>query len=248
MAEMKKFSIKQALRYGFSQFFEHAGLIFSAMFLGLAITVGTFLAAGTIVALILYFMTGSQKIDLAFNMSSESMSREAVSAYVDSLFSSLALPAGIVVIVALILCSFFLYSLYLGFIRILFDIYEFNSSSVSRLFSCRPITLQAWVVEVLYKFMMMIGFLLLFVPGLFVVALYGFAKFALVDRGGGVFESFSYSAKLAQGAKMELLAFYVTIALIMAASAIFPPFWLILYPSLLLSTVFVYKKLQEQTI
>jgi hypothetical protein len=64
-------------------------------------------------------------------------------------------------------------------------------------------------VSILLGLMVLVGFILLIVPGIWVALKYGQAMTALVDRNCGVIEAFKYSAKITEGhkAKLALLGF-----------------------------------------
>jgi uncharacterized membrane protein len=241
----KNFSIKQAFSYGFSTLFEHAGLIFSAFLTSVVVALGVISAAAAL--LFWGFKTAGLPNALEKLVTSDPL---------ETLGNPKLVLALCIVLVVIFVVWVFLYSLSLGFSRILLDIYESKSSSLSRLFSCVSIAKQAFLATFLLHVMLSIGFALLLLPGFFIAALYGFSRLGIIDRRLGVFESFSYSYRLARGAVWKLFCFYIVMA------ALLFPFvlttylvhifsillWIIIVPALRLSKVFVYKKLQEQTI
>lgn len=239
----KSFSIKQAFSYGFSTIFEHAGLIFSAFLTVVVVAIGVVSAAAGIL------FWGFKAVGLP-----NALENLVTSDPLETLGNPKLMLALCIVLIVTFVVWVFLYSLSLGFSRILLDIYESKSSSLSRLFSCVSIVKQAVVASILFHMMLSVGFSLLLLPGFFIAALYGFSRLGIVDRRFGAFESFSYSYRLARGAIWKLFCFYIAMTallfpfvLIMYVARISIILWIIIIPALRLSKVFVYKKLQEQT-
>lgn len=65
----------------------------------------------------------------------------------------------------------------------------------------------------IFLLMLVIGFFLLIVPGLYVLTTYSFFGYALVDRKGTLKEAFSHSAAIAKGHKIRLLGFFIVQAM-----------------------------------
>jgi len=70
------------------------------------------------------------------------------------------------------------------------------------------------VATILYTIMMVIGFVLLIIPGIIVVLVFGLYGWTIADRGLGVVESLSRSAEITRGHRLELFGLGVVLILI----------------------------------
>jgi len=79
------------------------------------------------------------------------------------------------------------------------------------LYSSKPIVLLNYVIaSIAYGLMVMVGFLLLIVPGIFLALKYQFYGYLITDRGMGPIEALKESGRLTEGAKKDLFVFWLT--------------------------------------
>jgi len=108
----------------------------------------------------------------------------------------------------------------LGIIRVALNIIDGKSYSIGTLFSQGSCTLRAFLAQILFGLMVGVGILLLIVPGIYLALRFGQYQNAIVDKKMGIFESFSYSARITQNTKMPLLGLYIVLFFINVGGAI----------------------------
>ena len=106
-------------------------------------------------------------------------------------------------------------------INIMFEVGLINISIIFRngetpqirdLYSSKPIVLVNYLVaSFFYGLMVVVGLLLLIVPGVFLALKYQFYGYLITDRGMGPFEALKESGRLTDGAKKDLFVFWLTL-------------------------------------
>ena len=109
----------------------------------------------------------------------------------------------------------------LGVTRIGLNIVSGKDFSVGMLFGEGRKLIKAIAASILFGLMIVIGFICLIVPGIYLALRFGQYMFAIVDKDLGVIESFKYSSEITKNNKgkivmMGLLAFGVIIAGLLA--------------------------------
>jgi hypothetical protein len=107
--------------------------------------------------------------------------------------------------------------LQLGLIRVGLNLVSGKEVSLGMLFGGGPKILRALGATILFGLAVLIGFILLIVPGIYIALRYGQFMNAIVDRDLGVFEAFVYSESITTNNRMNLfllgvlsiLAFFV---------------------------------------
>lgn len=108
----------------------------------------------------------------------------------------------------------------LGIIRVGLNIIDGKSYTIGTLFSQGSVTLRAFLAQILFGLMVGVGLVLLIVPGIYLALRFGQYQHAIVDKGMGIFEAFSYSSRITQDTKMPLLGLIIVLALINVAGFI----------------------------
>lgn len=125
--------------------------------------------------------------------------------------------------------------LMLGATRIGLNIVSGKPFDVGMLFSGGKFLLKGFFAYLLYMVMLVVGFLLLVVPGIIVIIRFGMYQNAIVDRNMGIIESLRYSWELTRGNSMNLFVVFLFSILVLAAGCIalmvgllfaFPMMWL----------------------
>ncbi len=232
-----RFSIKQALWFGFSTVIDHFAFFIALMLSYLGIIVfGSFIG---LAILCLPFSYNIVQIGKTLNTIGLTNS-EVVKDFLTS-----SGPAFTVCLSVLILLIYFLYRLLsLGMVKIALDFYDNGESKIQKIFSCWRLVVRDVVATSLYWLMCAIGFSLLIVPGVYIAITFGFYQYAIVDEDAGVFDSFKRSAQLTSGYKMDLFGLMFLMGIIKwAALSLFGIALIIVVPAFALIYAYVYRKL-----
>lgn len=108
----------------------------------------------------------------------------------------------------------------LGIVRIGLNVVSGKPFEIAMLFSQGGKTLRAFLGEILFGLMVGVGLILLIIPGIYLALRYGQYKNAIVDKDMGLFDAFSYSARITAGNKMPLAGLFILCFLIVIAGAI----------------------------
>ena len=109
----------------------------------------------------------------------------------------------------------------LGLCRVGLNIVSGKEATVGMLFGEGGKLLRAIGASIIFGLMVVVGFILLIVPGIYVMLRYGQFMYAIVDRNMGVMESLSYSSSITTNNRMNLfllaiLSFAIIIAGVIA--------------------------------
>lgn len=133
----------------------------------------------------------------------------------------------------------------IGSIKIVLELHEGKPLNLSHLYSQSGLLLRYLGASILYGAMVVIGLIFLIVPGIYLAIRYQFYSFLIVDKNIGIFDSFEKSSKMTEGVKWQLFLLGLVLVVINIIGAI--PFFLgliVTIPVSVMSTVYVYKKLQ----
>lgn len=98
------------------------------------------------------------------------------------------------------------------------------------------------LVSIVSGVLTMVGFILLIIPGIYLVLRLSFAKFVVIERPeAGVFDALRISGELTKGVKWKLLAFFLLVILINILGALALTIGLLItVPMSLLATAHIY--------
>lgn len=100
---------------------------------------------------------------------------------------------------------------------------------------------------ILYSIMVIIGSILLVVPGVIVALQFGFFGYLVIDKNLGVMDSLKMSSKITNGAKWKLFGLFLLSLLINIAGAICLIIGLfVTVPTTMLAWAYAYRKLSAQ--
>ena len=136
----------------------------------------------------------------------------------------------------------------MGLIKIALEIHDNKKARFQDLFSCTHLILKYIIASFLYGLIVGVGILLLIVPGIIWAIKFQYFGYFIVDRELGPIEALKKSAAITNGAKWNLLFFRILLGLINmlgALALLVGLFWTI--PTVMLSQVFVYRKLIGET-
>ncbi len=133
----------------------------------------------------------------------------------------------------------------LGLVRIGLNLVSGRQVAVSQLFGEGRKLLPAIGASILFGVMLVVGFLLLIIPGIYVMLRYGQFMNAMVDRNLGVMESLSYSTSITTNNRMNLLLLGLLSIVIVIAGALALVVGLIFaYPVVWLSWMVAFRWMQ----
>ncbi len=127
--------------------------------------------------------------------------------------------------------------------------FEIHDGGEKTFFSVLPsfaLVLNMILLNIIYKGIVALGFLLLIIPGLMWATQFGFATKALVDRGEGPIEALRTSSVLTKGIRIKLFCFWAMALLVnVVGYLLLGVGTLITMPATLLAQIFVYRHLQK---
>jgi uncharacterized membrane protein len=133
----------------------------------------------------------------------------------------------------------------LGLIRIGLNLVSGQPVSVSQLFSGGRHMLRAIGASILYGAMLVVGFILLIVPGIYLALRFGQYMNAIVDRNMGIMESLSYSSSITTNNRLNLfLLALMAIAIALAGCLALVVGLIFAYPVIGLSWMVAYRWMQ----
>jgi uncharacterized membrane protein len=133
----------------------------------------------------------------------------------------------------------------LGLTRVALNFVTGKAVAVGMLFGEGQKLLRAFGASILFVLMVLIGCLLLLVPGIYLALRYGQFLTAIVDRDMGVFDAFSYSSSITTNNKLQLFVLWILSFLIIIAGMIACGIGLIFAgPVVWLTTVVAYRWMQ----
>lgn len=125
--------------------------------------------------------------------------------------SVIAFPAYITIIIAVIYLSI---TLKIGGTKILLRIYDGEKPKIKEMFNSHGLFWRFLGESVLYSLIILVGIILLVVPGIIFAIMFAFASIIIVDTKSGIIDSLKESANITKGSKMKLLGFFIVLGLI----------------------------------
>lgn len=154
-----------------------------------------------------------------------------------------------------------------GIIKISLKLVDQQEIAIKDLFSCYPLFLKYLLGLILYQLIVLVGLILLIVPGIIWFIKYGFWVYLIVDKNLGIIASLKESGRITQGVRWKLFLFGLVIAsliffgvyLPLVVGFILPSFYgssvlligivgvFMFFPAAWVAIAFVYRKLAQQT-
>ncbi len=130
----------------------------------------------------------------------------------------------------------------IGTIAVSLKVYDGQSATYGDLFSRRHLFWRYLGATIVYTVIVMLGFVLLIVPGLIFLIKYQFALYVIVDRGVGVTEAFNASARLTDGVKWRLFVFDVALLAVLLLGVVALGIGLVVaWPVVLMAAAYMYR-------
>ena len=135
----------------------------------------------------------------------------------------------------------------LGLSRLALDFIDTGKSTFGRVFSQGALLWRGLGVTLLTLLIVVVGFLLLIIPGIIWSIKYSMAMYCLVDKKLGVKESLKMSAELTRGVKWQLFGFWLVLGLINLAGFLALVIGMVItVPLTMLAQAHVYRHLTKQ--
>lgn len=135
----------------------------------------------------------------------------------------------------------------LGLISVSLKMYDGEKPSYKELYLHGTLFWQYLGVTVIYSLAMLVGFILLVIPGIWVTCTYFFAPYVLFEKKIGIKEAFKESARLTKGNKWKIFGlFIINILLSLLGFVVFGVGLLVTMPLTLMAYVYVYKQLSTK--
>lgn len=180
--ETQKFGVIEAVSYGVRTFIDHFMLIVGGIII--AASAYFFIRMALLTALATYIFSNISHIII----------NTFIWGKIDFAFFKL-IPPHFYLFYGL--CELFLFLIYYGFtagmIRMLINIHDKNTGNVSDLFSRFYLAPRLWITSILYGLIILGGFILLIVPGIFFAIRFSLYDFFTVDADAGILNSLRYS-------------------------------------------------------
>lgn len=208
------FSIKNAFVQSFKLIYNNFKFLFGLLLIQIAIIVG---------AMFLYNAIASM-----------------IAPYIQNSIGSDIVP--VASIAALVLLRLFTLLvdiiLFIVTIRIFLDIYDQGKSSYNDFFQIKRFIIPYILASILFGLAVALGFVVLIIPGLFLVTILYFYDIIVIDQTCGAVEALKISQKMSQGTRIKLFLFIVICTILSMIS------FGLLYPIILMARIDVYKKLK----
>jgi uncharacterized membrane protein len=131
-----------------------------------------------------------------------------------------------------------------GMTKILLDLHDGKKVNFSHLWSHYHLVITYFLASLLYGLMVVVGLILLIVPGVYLALKFQFYGFLIVDKKMGVMDSLKKSSEMTEGSMWNLFLFALLLLVINFAGAlIFGIGLLVTIPTSLMATIYVYRKL-----
>lgn len=135
----------------------------------------------------------------------------------------------------------------IGMIKILLDLYDGKKLDFTQLYSMYPLALRYLGASILYGLMVVVGIVLLIVPGIYLAIKYQFYSFLIIDKNMGIMDSFKKSGEMTKGNMMNLFFLGLILVVINIIGALlFGIGLLVTIPTSTMAMVYVYRKLSHK--
>ena len=159
---------------------------------------------------------------------------------VDTSFQSLIIRIASYVLSAIIV---------MGLIKICLRFCDGEKGEFSDLFSCYPLFFKYMVGSILYGFIVVVGLILLIIPGIIWAIEFYFFDYLIVDKGLGPIDALEKSSEITRGVKWDLFIFDILVGIINLLGLLCLLVGLfVTIPVTMVATAFVYRKLVPKTL
>ncbi len=135
----------------------------------------------------------------------------------------------------------------MGLIKISLKFCDNEKTEFTDLFCCFPLFFKYLFGSTLYRLTVLVGMILLIIPGIIWAIKFQFYGYFIVDKGLGPIEALKRSSEITKGAKWDLFVFNSLLLLInlLGAICLFIGLFATI-PTTIIATAFVYRRLLSQ--
>jgi len=108
----------------------------------------------------------------------------------------------------------------MGLLKVALSLNDRGEAEFKQLFSCLPLFLNYLAASILYGLIVLVGVLLLIVPGIIWSIQFQFYNYAIVDEGLGPIAALERSSQITKGAKWQVLGLNIMVFLISLAGVL----------------------------
>lgn len=132
----------------------------------------------------------------------------------------------------------------IGMTKIILDIHDGKKLNLEYLYKLYPLFVRYLGASIIYGVAVVIGLILLIIPGIIIAIKFQFYSFLIVDKNEGIIDSLKKSAKLTEGHMMNLFILGVLLIIINLVGAMLLGLGLLVtIPTSVMAMVYVYRKL-----
>lgn len=152
-----------------------------------------------------------KSVAIAFISMSIPFLMEILSGAVKSKGSIMSFPIYTALVIAVIYLSI---ALKIGGTKLFLRIYDGENPDIKEIFNTYGLFWRFLGQSILYGIIVIVGFILLIVPGVIFAIMFSFGSLIIVDANTKIVDSLKESAAITKGSRLKLLGFFVIIALI----------------------------------
>ena len=136
----------------------------------------------------------------------------------------------------------------MGLIKICLRFCDGEKGEFSDLFSCYPLFFNYLIGSILYWLIIMVGLILLIIPGIIWAIQFQYYSYLIIDRGLGPIDALKKSSEITKGVKWDLFVLSIVLGVINLLGLICLVVGLFAtIPTTMVAIAFVYRKLLAQT-
>ena len=136
----------------------------------------------------------------------------------------------------------------MGVIKICLRFCDGEKGEFSDLFSCYPLFFNYLIGSILYWLIIMVGLILLIIPGIIWAIQFQYYSYLIIDRGLGPIDALKKSSEITKGVKWDLFVLSIVLGVINLLGLICLVVGLFAtIPTTMVAIAFVYRKLLAQT-
>lgn len=136
----------------------------------------------------------------------------------------------------------------MGLIKICLRFCDGEKGEFSDLFSCYPLFFKYLVGSILYGLIVVVGLILLIIPGIIWAIKFQFFDYLIVDKGLGPIDALEKSSEITRGVKWDLFIFAILLGIINLLGLLCLLVGLfVTIPVTMVAIAFVYRKLLPET-
>lgn len=234
--EIRKFSVFEALTYGFKTVVDTMKLFFPLFLLLLL-----FFAAG--LAFLALINISFVKDIFGYIPQLQSCKGQECTVLLNTIIFPVVrrhiLSLGLSLLAVMLIFTGF----FLGYKRIMLDMYDTNASSLRRLFSCFHMVPQAFIAGIMLMIIVAVGLVLLIVPGIYWLIRFRFFPYFIIDKNAGIIESLKQSWHATNGQEWHIFSLMIVSTTFYGITLSAGMMGVLVMPIMAMAYTFAYRKM-----